>query len=196
MVIVVGDVSGKGMGAAIFMALTRSLLRAEAQRASTPHDALACTNELLLEMNDAAMFATVLYGVLDRRTGEFAYVRAGHEMPLALDAHGRALGGIPGGGQPLGILPDPVFDDRRLMLQPGSLVVLYTDGVTDAIDETGVAFGWERFAAVVDVYRRASAQEICDHVVDAIAAYRGSTPPEDDITLVAVRVADEPPDRA
>ena len=196
MVIVVGDVSGKGMGAAIFMALTRSLLRAEAQRASTPHDALACTNELLLEMNDAAMFATVLYGVLDRRTGEFAYVRAGHEMPLALDAHGRALGGIPGGGQPLGILPDPVFDDRRLMLQPGSLVVLYTDGVTDAIDETGVAFGWERFTAVVDTYRRASAQEICDHVVDAIAAYRGSTPPEDDITLVAVRVADEPPDRA
>jgi serine phosphatase RsbU (regulator of sigma subunit) len=113
-------------------------------------------------------------------------------MPLALDANGRALGGIPGGGQPLGILPDPVFDDGRILLPPGGLLALYTDGVTDAIDDMGVTFGRDRFAAVVDTYRRAPAQEICDRVVDAITVYRGSTPPEDDITLVTVRVADEP----
>lgn len=186
--IVAGDVSGKGMPAAIFMALTRSLLRAEAQRASTPREVLAYTNDLLLEMNDAAMFATVLYGILDRQTREFVYVRAGHEMPIALDAAGHAISSIRGGGQPLGILPDPALDEQRLVLPLGGLLVLYTDGVTDTIDEHGAPFGWERFTAVVEAHRQAGAQEICDQIMAALTDYRGLTPPEDDITLVAVRV--------
>lgn len=186
--IVAGDVSGKGMPAAIFMALTRSLLRAEAQRAGSPRDVLAYTNDLLLEMNDAAMFATVLYGILDRQTREFVYVRAGHEMPIALDAEGHAINTMRDGGQPLGILPDPTLNEQRLVLPPGGLLLLYTDGVTDTINELGIAFGWDRFIHVVDAYRQSGAQDICDQIMNALTTYRGITPPEDDITLVTVRL--------
>ena len=139
-------------------------------------------------MNDAAMFATVLYGILDRRSREFIYVRAGHEMPIVLDADGHAVDPTPGGGQPLGILPEPALDEHRVVLPEGGLLVLYTDGATDAINEMGTAFGWDRFAAVIDAHRQAPAQDICDQIMNAITEYRGATPPEDDITLVTVRI--------
>lgn len=95
---------------------------------------------------------------------------------------------VAAGGQPLGILPDPVLEEQRLVLRPGGLLVLHTDGVTDTIDEHATPFGWDRLFAVAVAHRRAPAQEICDKIMDAITTYRGTTPPEDDITLVTIRV--------
>ena len=185
--IVVGDVSGKGLGAAIFMALARSLLRAEASRAATPREALASVNRHLLDMNDKAMFVTVLYGLLHRATRDFSYARAGHEMPLLLDAQGTPLALARGRGQPLGILPTPLLDEQTAGLPPGGMLLLYTDGVTEAAGPEGTLFGMDRLRKAVRAFRTASAQAICDQLLQTVAQYGGPAPQGDDITLVAVQ---------
>src|SRR3954452_791971 len=118
--VVIGDVSGKGMPAALFMALVSSLLRAEALRGDmTPEQALRIVNRHLLSRDAHSMFVTVLYGVLCRETHEFAFVRAGHEMPLLLDATGALLPPAVGRGHPIGLCPAPMLDVQTVLLPRG-----------------------------------------------------------------------------
>jgi serine phosphatase RsbU (regulator of sigma subunit) len=186
--LVVGDVCGKGMPAAIFMALTRSLLRAEASRTAVPAEALRNVNRHLLEMNAAGMFVTILYGLLQPATHTFAYVRAGHEPPLLWDALGAPQPPARTNGHPLGLLPDPDLDVQVVCLPPGGTLLLYTDGVTEATDARDDFFGAERLHMAVRALLSAPAQQLCDRLVAALAAYRGVAPQADDITLVAVRM--------
>jgi sigma-B regulation protein RsbU (phosphoserine phosphatase) len=186
--VVIGDVSGKGMPAALFMALVSSLLRAEAQRGDTsPEQALRIVNRHLLSRDARSMFVTVLYGVLCRETREFAFVRAGHEMPLLLDADGRLLTPEMGRGHPLGLFPNPMLDIQAVQLPLGGMLLLYTDGVNEAMDAHSQLFGLERIVAAVRGARDASAQQLCDQLVQAVITYRGLAAQADDITLVAVR---------
>ena len=185
--IVVGDVSGKGIPAAIFMALARSLLRAEGSRAASPREALQNVNRHLLDMNEAEMFVTVLYGVLNRGTREFRFVRAGHDMPIVVDGRGEAVTLPPGRGQPLGVIPEPAFDEQRLIILPGSTLLIYTDGVTDALNPQGAFFGLERLQEAVRANRQASAQALCDRLLQAVIEHQGVAPQHDDVTLVAVQ---------
>jgi phosphoserine phosphatase RsbU/P len=186
--VVIGDVSGKGMPAALFMALVSSLLRAEAQRGdTTPEQALRIVNRHLLSRDAHSMFVTVLYGVLCRETNEFAFVRAGHEPPLLLDADGALLTPKMGRGHPLGLFPDPMLDVQTVRLPPGGTLLLYTDGVNEAMDADGKLFGVERIVATVRGAHDASAQQLCDQLVQAVTAYRGMVAQADDITLLAVR---------
>ncbi len=184
--IVIGDVSGKGVPAALFMALTRSLLRAEGSRAGSPREALENVNRHLLSMNEAEMFVTVLYGVLNETSGEFAYVRAGHEVPLVVEAGGKVLQQEPGPGQPLGIVPDPVLTEQTLLIPPGGTLLIYTDGVTDALDPGGAFFGLERLREALRAYRNSTAQGLCDRLLQSVMEHQGSAPQHDDIALVAV----------
>jgi serine phosphatase RsbU (regulator of sigma subunit) len=186
--LVVGDVCGKGMPAAIFMALTRSLLRAEATRAVFPAEALRNVNRQLLEMNAAGMFVTILYGILQPTMHTFAYARAGHELPLVWDAVGAPQPPARANGHPLGLLPDPDLDVQMVRLPPGGTLLLYTDGVTDATDARDEFFGIERLQMAVRADLSVPAQQLCDGLVESLAAYRGAAPQADDITLVAVRV--------
>jgi sigma-B regulation protein RsbU (phosphoserine phosphatase) len=188
--IVVGDVSGHGAPAAIFMALTYSLLRAEAVRSASPAEALRSVNHHLLAMNESSMFVTVLYGILDTGTREFRFARAGHDLPLVMDARGAALALSLGDGQLLGVLPAPDLDEQTVVLPPGGLLMLYTDGVTEAVDAARSQFGVE---GIVGLLRSRSvadgtAQAACDGVRDAVRAHMASPIAQDDITLVAVRV--------
>jgi serine phosphatase RsbU (regulator of sigma subunit) len=185
--IVVGDVSGKGIPAAIFMALARSLLRAEGSRAASPREALQNVNRHLFGMNEAEMFVTVLYGVLNRGTREFQFVRAGHEMPIVVDGRGEAVTLPPGRGQPLGVIPEPALDEQRLIMLPGSTLLIYTDGVTDALNPQGAFFGLERLQEAVRANRQASAQALCDRLLQAVIEHQGVAPQHDDVTLVAVQ---------
>ncbi|MEP7188902.1 MAG: SpoIIE family protein phosphatase [Roseiflexaceae bacterium] len=189
--LVVGDACGKGIPAALFMALTRSLLRAEAARATTPAAALRETNQHLAEISTAGMFITILYGVLTFSTGEFSYARAGHELPLLWNASGAALAPIRANGQPLGILPDPAIDVQTLRLPPGGTLLLFSDGVTEATNAQGGFFGLESVQATVQAHPGMPAQQLCDQLVDTLTAYRGTSPQADDITLLAVRAAPE-----
>jgi phosphoserine phosphatase RsbU/P len=185
--LVVGDACGKGMPAALFMALTRSLLRAEAARAPSPQAALHATNQHLAEISTAGMFITILYGVLSYSTGEFSYARAGHELPLLWDAAGLPLAQVRANGQPLGILPDPAIDVQTARLPPGGTLLLFSDGVTEATNAQGGFFGLERVQAAVEAHLELTAQQLCDQLVDTLTGYRGRSAQADDITLLAVR---------
>ena len=189
--LVVGDACGKGMPAALFMALTRSLLRAEAARAASPAAALRETNQHLAEMSTAGMFITIVYGILSYSTGEFIYARAGHELPLIWDASGVLLALGRANGQPLGILPHPAIDVQAVRLPPGGTLLLFSDGVSEATNPQGGFFGLEGVLATVQAHLGMPAQQLCDQLVNTLTAYRGASPQADDITLLAVRAAPE-----
>ncbi|MBK9714299.1 MAG: SpoIIE family protein phosphatase [Kouleothrix sp.] len=185
--VVVGDVSGKGVPAALFMALVCSLLRAEAIRTPSAEEALRVVNHQLAGRNAKRMFVTVLYGILHRATRELAFVRAGHELPLVLDAGGDILQPVPGRGHPLGLFPNPMLDAQTMILPAGGTLLLYSDGVTEAMDSAGELFGVERVAETMRGSAGDSAQVLCDRLVQAVVAYAGGAPQADDITLLAVR---------
>jgi sigma-B regulation protein RsbU (phosphoserine phosphatase) len=183
--LVVGDVSGKGVPAALFMALTRSLLRAESSPAASPEKVLRRVNHHLLGMNAKDMFVTILYGVLNRQTHNFVYVRAGHELPLVWDADGTLTTPEIGSGQLMGIFPNPILETQTLSLPPGSTLLIYTDGVTEARNEREEFFGDEGLIAAVPGLLDKSAQGICDALIEILTNYHGEAPQADDITLVA-----------
>ena len=186
--IVIGDVSDKGVPAALFMALTSNLLRAEARRTNSAGDALRHVHRQLLEINDSGMFVSLLYGVLNGATREFRYARAGHELPLLCDARGELVALLHTAGQPLGAMDEILLDEQKIVLPSGSTVLFYTDGVTDVLDAQGNQFGLERLRQALLAQRSAPAQVLCDSLLEMTAAYRAETPQYDDITLVAVRV--------
>jgi phosphoserine phosphatase RsbU/P len=186
--LVIGDVSDHGVPAAIFMALTYSLLRSEAFRASSPSEALQVVNRQLLDMNPSGMFVTVLYGVLNRTTRDFQFARAGHDLPLILDARREVVNLTAGVGQLLGLFPNPRIDEQHLTLPAESLVLMYTDGVTEAMDATGDLFGEERLRAVLYAGRNPTAQAACEAVLAEVREFSDYAAQRDDITVIALQV--------
>jgi sigma-B regulation protein RsbU (phosphoserine phosphatase) len=188
--VVIGDVSDKGVPAAIFMALTYSLLRAEAPRWPSPAQVLQCVNHHLQGMNEAGMFVTVLYGVLHAVERRFTYARAGHDLPIHLNRMGKVVEIERGSGQVLGVLDSPDLDQQSVVLEPGDVLLLYTDGATDVTNARGERLGRARLQALVQACPSSSAQALCDGMWAELAGYQGSSPQFDDVALVAVR-ADE-----
>ena len=185
--IAIGDVSDKGIPAAMFMALFCSLLRAEVEHAVLPADVLRRVNRHLLDLNEAGMFVTAILGILDLKRGEFSYARAGHEIPILFDREGD--GNFVGWdlGQLLGFFPDPKLDVQSVFIPQGCTLLLYTDGAFDAWNSEGVRYGFERLVETVGAHVQNSPQKLCDLVVDALNAYQESSTQYDDITLVAIR---------
>jgi serine phosphatase RsbU (regulator of sigma subunit) len=186
--LVMGDVSDHGVPAAIFMALTYSLMRVEARRHASPGDVLRAVNHQLQDMNDSGMFVTILYGVLNRVTHEFHFARAGHELPLILDAQRNPLPLTPRPGQFLGVFPEPLIDEQCITLPVNSLVVMFTDGVTEARSPSGEMFGDERLQAVLYAGRNPTAQAACEAALAEVRAFGDYVPQSDDITIIAVQV--------
>lgn len=188
--LVVGDVSDHGVPAALFMAITLTLLRSECRRQARPEAVLRQVAQQLLAVNAAEMFVTVLYGLFDSRTRAFRYARAAHEPPLLFDAAGQPLPLPRRRGQLLGIADDPEFDVQEAVVPLGGTLLLYTDGVREATAPDGALFGVEGIREAVIACRpgQASAQAICDEVLVRVGQHRGQAAQQDDITLVAVRV--------
>ncbi len=185
--IAIGDVSGHGVGSALFMALAFSLLRAEASRGAPPARVLRNVNRMLMQISDSGMFVTMLYGLLDGASGEFSYARAAHPAPLLTDAHGELLRPAVEIGQPLGMFDDMLLDEQSLSIPAGGRLLLYTDGATDAIDDKGRLFGLDRLSDALSQAQGASAQGLCQAAYDAVLSFCGDTSPEDDILFVAVQ---------
>ena len=185
--IAVGDVSGHGVGSALFMALTFSLLRGEAGRGAAPTRVLNQVNRLLLDMSDSGMFVTMLYGILDGPGREFTYARAGHPLPLVVDGRGEAMSPPQGIGQPLGLFEDMLLDAQVLTIPPQGRLLLFTDGATEAMDAEGRLFGQDQLCDVLRQAQGASAQELCQAAYDAVRSFCGTSAPEDDILFVAVQ---------
>lgn len=185
--IVAGDVSDKGMAAALFMSLSTSLIRAEASRSSSAARALLNVNKHLIHMDVSTMFVTVLYGVLDYETCELRYVRAGHPPPLVLNGQCRVVEVPFEAGQPLGIFGRPLLDEQSVTLPAGGMLLLYSDGLTEAADMQGQEFGLVRALEVIQAYPRASAQEICDCLWERLVEYSRPLPQQDDVTLLCLK---------
>ncbi len=185
--VVIGDVSDKGVPAAIFMALTRSLVHAEAHRSADPAVVLRRVNRLSLEMSEAAMFVTVLYGILDCHAHVFEYARAGHELPLIVTDDQTMLEIPFDRGQPLSLFENPVFDTNKITLPKGSMLLMYTDGATDVTDPEGNFYGLKRLQEFLCQDPRDNGQGTCDRLVQAILSHKGESTQYDDVTLVAIR---------
>jgi phosphoserine phosphatase RsbU/P len=184
----VGDVSGKGVPAALFMARTKTVFEAVAAREEDPGRVLDRVNRSLCRDNDAGMFVTAVVGALDLAGGELAFALAGHEPPVLVPADGppEALGAE--GGRVLGLIEESEFPVNRLRLGHGDAVVLYTDGVSEAQDPGGGFFGVERLVAVAAARRREAASALTEGVLGAVRAFAGAAPQSDDITILTLRL--------
>jgi serine phosphatase RsbU (regulator of sigma subunit) len=187
--VVIGDVSDKGVPAAIFMAQTHALIRSEARQNRSPRETLERVNQYLLEMNASGLFVTVLYGILNAATHEFHYARAGHELPLVREPDGTVINPPQGQGAPLGIFDFVVLDEAKLDLPPSATMLLITDGVTEAMNSEREQFGAERITTLLQQDGTADAQTLCNQFLDSINHFRGSAPVHDDITVVAIRAS-------
>jgi phosphoserine phosphatase RsbU/P len=185
--LVIGDVSDKGIPAALVMALTYSLLRAEAFRGGSPGDVLRAVNRLLLDINQTGMFVTLLYGILDYVSGSFSYARAGHPYPLLLDAGGKRVELPAQTGQAIGLLDAPLIDEGRLVLPDGGVLCLFTDGLSEApAGPQGEQFESEGVAEALSGWQGAPAQELCRRLWHKVQEV-GPGDQGDDFTVVIVQ---------
>ncbi|MEJ2229907.1 MAG: SpoIIE family protein phosphatase [Nitrospirales bacterium] len=185
--LVMADVSGKGVPAAIYMAVCRSLIKATALKGGTPADCLTHVNHLLCPDNDAAMFVTVFYGILNTRSGEFAYSNAGHHLPYLIKYHGSLIVPEPTGGMALGVIEEAAFTSHMVNIHPQDSLFLYTDGVTEAINRHGEFYEESRLELVLTRTQRQSSAEMIQATVDDVRKFAEGTPQADDITALALR---------
>lgn len=182
--LVIADVSDKGMPAALYMALARSLILAESRQFASPAAVLGTVNQLLRELGEQDMFVTVFYGVLDPVAGRLTYARAGHDRPF-LVRNGEVLT-LGGRGMALGLFGADTFyvTEERLSLRPGDRLVLYTDGLSDVVNPAGAMFDGERLKELVLRHTARSPGDFCRALFDDLAAYQGDAPQFDDMAVV------------
>ena len=185
--IVVGNVSDKGVPAALFMALCYSLIRSEAVRTGSPVQALKKVNEQLLQMNSSDMFVTVVYGILDPTNGDFHFARAAHPCPILLDKDGNLIEISTATGQPLGLFENSPIDEQRVLISPGGTLLLFSDGVNETANQTGDEFGYERVNQTISNSRTWLAQEICTNLWQQVQTHGKGIPQQDDFTAVVVK---------
>ncbi|MEN8148604.1 MAG: SpoIIE family protein phosphatase [Planctomycetota bacterium] len=183
----VGDVSDKGVPAALFMVKTITLLRSEAPRLKDPAEILARVNYELARENDGCMFVTMVVGILDPATGVATVASAGHEFPvLGSPSRGTELVLI-AGGPAMGVDLSARYTNQEVFLSPGDGLVLYSDGITEAFDEDGKPFGEVRLLDVAGRHRESDAAEMTRAVLDAVSEYAASVPQSDDICVLTLR---------
>ena len=186
---VVGDVTDKGVPAAMVMAATRSILRATSQRQSSPAAVLRRANDLLCPDMPPKMFVTCLFAVLDPLTGVLRYANAGHNLPCVRTASGSVE--LRATGMPLGLMPEMEYDEKEAVLEPGECLLLYSDGLVEAHDPGGEMFGFPRLRELMGL-STASTSPV-EGLLAELDRFTGSAwEQEDDITLVALERAPQP----
>ena len=184
----IGDVSDKGVPAALFMAVTRTLIRATAEDETDPAQIMQKINNRLSENNPNMMFVTLLLGVLDLLTGELAWANAGHLKPIVIGADG-ALRTLEGrSGPACGVQEDLVYQPLHARLAPGEVLVGYTDGVTEAVNRQNQQYGDPRMLSVL-ASPPSSATAIGQRLLEDVQAFAAGAEQSDDITLIVVRRA-------
>ncbi|MEW5871567.1 MAG: PP2C family protein-serine/threonine phosphatase [Chloroflexota bacterium] len=186
--LLVADVVDKGMGAALYMALSRTLMRTYASDyPDNPEQALEAVNARLLKDVEAGQFVTLFYAVLDPAAGVLTYCNAGHNPPVLLSSQdGEGLQRLHRTGMALGVTDDEGWEQRAIHLDPGTTLVLYTDGVVEAQDTQGEYFGDQRLATVIRANHGRPAQAVQEALLLALQAFVGDAPQFDDITLLVV----------
>ena len=182
----IADVSGKGVPAALFMMSSRTLLKGAAIGNEQPGSTLKEVNDLLCEDNDAMMFVTLFYAVYDPDSGTLSYANGGHNSPIVVHSDGSYTILPMTGGIALGVMPDFEFDQDSITLLPGDTLVLYTDGVTEAMNEEGEEYSMDRLCEVLVTGSSIQAEDISDTIFDSIREFAGEAPQSDDITCLTL----------
>ena len=186
--VVIGDVSGKGIPAALYMAVTRTQIKTSALGGMSPEDCMLEVNRLLVREKASSMFATCFYGILNTRNGEFRYCNAGHNPPQVLrHADGSLESLSETGGLPLGLFDGRPYVGTMTQLRPGDSVFLFTDGVTEANNFALDDFSDERLADVLRSVAHRSCEEIVMTVNNEVLAFAAGAPQSDDITMMSLR---------
>ena len=192
--VVIGDVSGKGVSAAIFMAICRSLLRSIAAQGLLPGEAVQETNRLICEDNRTDLFVTLFYGILNLDSGRFDFASAGHNPPYHFSHFGDVamLPTAEATGTVAGVIADSRYATASVYLQPGDGLLLYTDGVTEARAQTGQMYGERGLESFLRRAYAGSVKEVINGLVDDVEAFAHDTPQSDDLTVLALRFHGRP----
>jgi phosphoserine phosphatase RsbU/P len=180
-------VADKGLPAALYMTVARTLIRAGAANSRSPASVLEEVNRLLVNDSTDSMFITAIYAILSLEDGELLYSNAGHNLPLLYRHKTGAVEQLPKGGTALGILNDLKLEDHALKMLPGDTLLLFTDGVTDLLSPEGQFFGDERLIDIIRTFGKERVLDMLEALDDALIEFRRGTPPADDVTLLAIR---------
>ena len=182
----IADVSDKGVPAALFMMSSRTLMKGAAIGKSNPTDVLSEVNHLLQEDNDAAMFVTVFYAEYNPANGVLSYANGGHNPPVIVHADGSSTVLPQTNGIALGILPDIEYEQNSVTLSPGDTLVLYTDGITEAMNAQNEEFEMERLLTVLSGASSQDVREMNQAIFQAVQAFAGDMPQFDDMTCMTL----------
>ncbi len=185
MAIVIADVSDKGISAALYMTLTRTLIRTVAQQNHSPAGVFRQVNELLLRDTPHGMFVTALFGIIDLNTGVLTYANAGHNLPTIWRDGDHTLETLEKGSMPLGIIENVKFVNHEIHLLPRDTILLYTDGITDTFANNEM-FGEERLYETIKHDSLHTADSIMASIDKALMEFQGSAQPADDVTALAI----------
>ncbi len=185
--IVIGDVSGKGIPAAIFMAVSRTLIKATGLKGMSPAECLGFANNLLCNESVSGMFVTVFYGIIDMKTGEMEYANAGHNPPYIINKSGeyRIISSL--GNTVLGVFEDLTFKPGKTILEKEGSVLLYTDGVTEAFNKSEEVYGEQRLEKLFGIPAADVCKELIECVVKDIEIFSSGFPQSDDITMLCLQ---------
>lgn len=182
---VIGDVSGKGISAAIFMAVSRTLIRATGLKGDSVSECMRYVNQLLCQESVSSMFVTVFYGELNALTGEVVYVNAGHNPPYILSSNGIREVEMTN-GLPLGVMEDFNFESKKIQLKNGEQLLLYTDGVIEAVNQEQTAYGEKKFENFLKQNLNLPVETIIKKSFAEVSEFAGVAPQSDDITLLGI----------
>ncbi len=185
--IVIADVTDKGMPAALFMAFTRSIIRASLHQIGSPAEGISQANHLTCQESTHGLFVTLFYGQLNPNTGDMTYVNAGHNPPLLFRKATNQLELLMPTGIPIGIDEDFVYQQEKIMLNTGDFIVSYTDGVTEAVNHKNEEFGMERLQQIILENQVADAENLAATVEKAVIEFSPAGKQFDDITIVVLR---------
>ena len=187
----IGDVSGKGVPASLFMAVTKILIKAKAVKGLTPETILARVNEDLSIDNPSMMFVTLFLGILDVTNGEIVYCNGGHNPPYIIRADGEITQLEGTKGMALGVMEDLTYQSKNITLKKGDNLFLYTDGVTEAVNQQDELFSEKRLEMGLSDLRDQSLKEIISGIMERLEVFSKGVPQADDITMLALKFHNE-----
>ena len=188
---VIGDVSGKGIPAALFMALTKTQIKASSSRRRTPGDVLFRANNDLCHENESGMFCTLFYRIMNTETGEVTYANAGHNPPYLITNSGEPVQIESTGGIALGVMEEMEFESATFTASKGDSIFLYTDGVNEAMNEADEEYSYERLEDYLKENSTGSITDMVNRNLESVKEFAGTAPQSDDITVLALRYLGE-----
>jgi sigma-B regulation protein RsbU (phosphoserine phosphatase) len=184
--ICLGDVSGKGLPASLLMANLQATLRGQTLLDAPPGECLHRSNKLLYQSTSPEKFATLFYGILDTGEHSLTFANAGHDNPFVMN-QGIQKARLKAGGIPLGMMEEFFFEHDSVALVPGDTIVMYSDGIPEAMNEQEDFFGEEQLAALLAKHHSLAPTGLMEKIIEEVKSFTGTTPQSDDMTIVVVR---------